>query len=131
MKSILSLFILVLLLSGCAGGRQTLVRKTVQGQVMIPQLPSYQEEIYWVPASHKEALVNRKTNEDGSVDEPHIRKIRFKDGDWGSKEELIKRLREEYGDILEIKEKTKSQPASRDVQEQDKWPFEDLSGAGK
>ena len=131
MKPILSLFILALLLSGCAGGRRAMVREVARGQVMIPQLPSYQEEIYWVPASHQEALVNRKENEDGSLEEPHIRKIRFRDGHWGSKEELIKRLREEYGDILEIKEKTKSQSSNRDVQEQDKWPFEDLSGAGK
>lgn len=123
MKSIIMLFIATLLLSGCGTTRQLMIKES---PLVLSKIPSYQEEVYWVPESHKEALVNPGVKEDGSYEKAHYRKIRVKDGHWGTLDELIQRLREEYGHAVDIKKKVdvvEKPQAEKSVQKEDEWPF--------
>ena len=104
MKTFFVLFGALLILTGCASTRQLSVPGIMQ-PVTSSNIIDYSDEIFWIPESHKEALVNAKENEDGSWDKAHVRKIRVEDGHWGTLEELINRLREEYGYVLEVKER--------------------------
>ena len=121
MKPIFILFMVAILAGGCARTRQVMIKES-------PKVLPSRDEIFWVPASHKGVLVNRKENEDGSYDQAHYRTIRVKDGYWGTLKELVQRLREEYGHKLEISEKPRTEETHI---KQDDWPFKEISSSGK